>query len=124
MLYEPTSLASVTGVVATALQEEYGIEPGPVFAEADLELPPFDSPQLRYPQSNMRRLWAAAREASGDDEIGLKTGWYVKPGHLYALGYSFMASSTLLGANACHPRRVSDQAWVAGAGGPSWRGQI
>ncbi len=98
MLYEPTSLASVSGLIATALKEEYGLDPAPVFAEADLELPPFNTPQLRYPQSNMRRLWAAAKEASGDEEIGLKTGWYVQPGHLYALGYSFLASSTLLGA--------------------------
>lgn len=98
MFYEPTTLASTTAVLATALDREYGIAPGPIFAEADLELPPFDSPQLRYPLEKMRRLWAAAVAATGDEQVGLKTGWYVKPAHLYAFGYSFMASSNLLGA--------------------------
>ncbi|MGI9262382.1 MAG: helix-turn-helix domain-containing protein, partial [Woeseiaceae bacterium] len=28
----------------------------------------------------------------------IKTGWYAKPAHFYAFGYSWMASSTLLGA--------------------------
>jgi len=59
---------------------------------------PAGSPQLRYPVAKMRELWALSKEASGDDAIGLKTGWYTKPGHLYAFGYSWMASSTLLGA--------------------------
>jgi AraC-like DNA-binding protein len=98
MLYEPTTLASITSLLATSLREEYGIDPGPVFSQADLPLPAPESPQLRYPLVKIRELWALSREASGDEEIGLKTGWYAKPTHFYAFGYSWMASSTLLGA--------------------------
>ncbi len=98
MLYEPTTLASVTALLATSLREEYGIDPEPIFLQADLPLATPESPQLRYPLVKMRKLWALSREASGDEAIGLKTGWYAKPTHFYAFGYSWLASSTLLGA--------------------------
>jgi AraC-like DNA-binding protein len=98
MLYEPTTLASATALLATSLREEYGIDPVPIFFQADLPLAPPELPQLRYPLEKIRELWALAREASGDEAIGLKTGCYAKPGHFYAFGYSWSASSTLLGA--------------------------
>ena len=98
MLYEPTTLPSVTALLATSLRELYGIDPEPIFLQADLPLAPPESPQIRYPLVKIRKLWALSREASGDPEIGLKTGWYAKPAHFYAFGYSWLASSTLLGA--------------------------
>ncbi len=98
MLYEPTTLASTTAVLETSLREEYGIDPEPIFSQAGLPLAPPGSPQLRYPLAKIRELWALSKEASGDEAIGLKTGWYVKPANLYAFGYSWMASSTLFGA--------------------------
>ncbi|MGI9270596.1 MAG: AraC family transcriptional regulator [Woeseiaceae bacterium] len=98
MLYEPTTLASVTAVLATSLREEYGIDPEPLFLQADLPIAPPGSPQLRFPLAKIRELWALGREASGDEAIGLKTGRYAKPTHFYAFGYSWLASSTLLGA--------------------------
>jgi AraC-like DNA-binding protein len=98
MLYEPTTLASATAVLETSLREEYGIDPEPIFLQADLPMVPSGSPQVRYPLAKIRELWALSKEASGDAAIGLKTGWYVKPAHLYAFGYSWLASSTLLGA--------------------------
>ena len=97
MLYEPSSLASLTSLLATALRQEYGLDPGPIFAEAGIPVEPPDTPQLRYPLKDLRRLWDLAREASGDETIGLKTGRYAKPTQFYAFGYSWMASSTLLG---------------------------
>jgi len=98
MLYEPTTLASVTALLATSLREEYGLDPVPIFFQADLPLAPPESPQLRYPLAKIRELWALSREASGDEAISLKTGWYARPSHFYAFGYSWSASSTLLGA--------------------------
>jgi len=98
MLYEPTTLASATALLATSLREEYGIDPAPIFFQAELPLAPPQLPLLRYPLDNIRELWALSREASGDDAIGLKTGRYAKPSHFYAFGYSWSASSTLLGA--------------------------
>ncbi len=98
MFYEPTTLASITALLATSLRESYGIDPEPIFSQAGLSLASPESPQLRYPLAKIRELWNLSREASGDDAIGLKTGRYAKPVHFYAFGYSWMASSTLLGA--------------------------
>ena len=98
MLYEPTTLASLTCLLSTALREEYGVDPAPIFAQAGIPLGAPDSPQQRYPLSKLRILWDLGREASGDEAIGLKTGTYAKPAQFYAFGYSWMASSTLLGA--------------------------
>jgi AraC-like DNA-binding protein len=98
MFYEPSTLASVTAVLATSLREEYGIDPEPIFLQAGLPLTPPESPQLRYPLAKIRELWELSRDASGDDAIGLKTGRYAKPMHFYAFGYSWLASSSLLGA--------------------------
>ncbi len=98
MFYEPTTLASATALLETSLREEYGIDPEPIFVQAGLALTRPESPQLRYPLVKIRKLWGLSREASGDEEIGLKTGRYAKPTHFYAFGYSWLASSTLLGA--------------------------
>jgi AraC-like DNA-binding protein len=98
MLYEPSTLASTTILLATSLREDYGIDPEPIFRKAGIPITPPDSPQLRYPLSRIRNLWAFGKEACGDDAIGLKTGRYAKPTHFYAFGYSWLASSTLLGA--------------------------
>ena len=98
MLYEPTTLASITALLATSLRKEYGIDPEPIFLQVGLPLTPPETPQLRYPLVKIRELWDLSREASGDEEIGLKTGRYAKPTHFYAFGYSWLASSTLLGA--------------------------
>ena len=98
MLLESTSLASLTGLLATSLREEYGIDPGPVFADAGLPLSTAGSPRLRHPVARMRRLWELSKEASGDETIGLKTGQYAKPGYFYAFGHSWLASATLLDA--------------------------
>jgi AraC-like DNA-binding protein len=98
MLYEPTTLASISGLLATSLREEYGIDPEPLYVQAGVPLAPPESPQLRYPLVNIRKLWELSKEASGDETIGLKTGRYAKPAQFYAFGYSWLASSSLLGA--------------------------
>ncbi len=97
MLYEPSTLRSITGLLETALQEEYGVDPAPIFASAGVPLGGVTSPQQRVPLSKIHKLWELSKEASGDEAIGLKTGKYARPAHFYAFGYSWMASSTLLG---------------------------
>ena len=98
MLYEPTTLASITGLLATSLREEYGIDPAPLYEKVGMSLTPVTSAHLRYPLSKICKLWELSKEATGDETIGLKTGTYAQPAQFYALGYSISASSTLLGA--------------------------
>ncbi|MEL7449299.1 MAG: AraC family transcriptional regulator [Pseudomonadota bacterium] len=95
MFHEPTTLASAAQIFAVALREGYGLDPAPIFASAGVPLEVPVSPKQRYPLASMSRLWRAAREATGDECVGLKVGWFVLPQHLYALGHSWLASSTL-----------------------------
>ena len=98
MLYEPSTLASAVAVLATTLREDYGMDPAPIYEAAGVPLGPPATPQTRYPLENLKKLWALALEATGDETIGLKTGMHVKPTDFYAFGYSWLASETLLGA--------------------------
>ena len=97
MLYEPTSLALLTNMLTVSLREDYGVDPVPVFAAVGLDAHAQPTPQMRYTLSQMRELWEVAIEETGDETIGLKTGWHVHPANLYAFGYSWLASSCLLG---------------------------
>jgi len=98
MLYEPSTLASATALVATSLTEDYGIDPEPIYLQAGIPLTPPESTQLRYPLAKIRKLWELSREACGDKAIGLRTGRHARPTHFYAFGYSWLASSTLFDA--------------------------
>ena len=98
MLYEPTTLASMVPSLAECLLEDYGIDPVPVYSRAGVPVEAPESPQLRYPVREIRKLWREAKLATGDDAIGLKAGCHVKPTQLYAFGYSWLASDTLFDA--------------------------
>jgi AraC-like DNA-binding protein len=96
MLYEPSTLAMTTNLLAASLREEYFMDPAPVFAEAGLDVNKVLTPQCRYPLSQVAELWQAAKAATDDPLIGLKTGWYATPTDFYAFGFSWLASGTLL----------------------------
>ena len=98
MLYEPSTLASATIFLADSLREDYKIDPAPVFEAAGIPLDGPHEPAERYPLDSIRKLWASALEATGDETIGLRVGKRADPRHFYAFGYSWMASATLLGA--------------------------
>jgi AraC-like DNA-binding protein len=98
MLYEPSTLAMTVTALERTLREDFHIDPEPVFREAGIERVRENSPHARYPLSAMKRLWAAAVTATGDPAIGLRIGWHVTPADYYALGFSWLASSTLLDA--------------------------
>jgi len=38
MFYEPSTLASTTALLATSLREEYGIDPEPIFLQANVQM--------------------------------------------------------------------------------------
>lgn len=98
MLYEPTTLASVARVVGETLQQEYGIDPAPVFARIGIDRAKFNRPGARVAYPKMRALWATAADASGDVDFGLRAGARAEPSDFYVLGHAWIASATLLGA--------------------------
>ncbi len=95
MLLEPTILAAVTSAFAEAL-EPYGCDADALFHRAGLDKTAAMVPGARYPLSAANELWRLAVEETGDPCIGLYVGRSVRPSALHALGFSWLASSTLL----------------------------
>jgi AraC-like DNA-binding protein len=79
MTREPSSLASLTGALWETLVSKESI----------------DDRAGRVPISNIRRLWDAAVAVTGDPHIGLSVGRMIRPVTANALGFAWLASSTL-----------------------------
>ena len=98
MLNDPTTISSVARLIGETLQENYGVDPQPLFRDSRINPGKFQRPGSRVPFSKMDVLWRLATEASGDAEFGLKVGSRVTPGDFYVLGHAWLASETLHGA--------------------------
>lgn len=97
MLFEPTTLSATARLIADTLKSDYSVDPEPVFSAANLDISQLSIPGARYPTQNMQALWRAAVKASGDPCFGLYAGRRVRPS-FHALGFSWLASQSLLGA--------------------------
>ena len=89
-----TSLASVSRILARLL-EHYQISPEAVFREAGLDPALMDEPRGRYRVKATIAAWAKAEERIGNPCFGLKAAEYWHAPDMHALGYAFLASSTL-----------------------------
>ena len=75
--------------------EGYGIDPAPLFAEEGIDPESMFDSGARIPIERYQRLDIKAAELSGDPFFGLKGAEYFRPAHLGALGFAWLASSTL-----------------------------
>jgi AraC-like DNA-binding protein len=108
MLFEPTTLAAAAKVIAETLQGNYAVDPVGVFSDAGLDYSQLSVSEARYPWRKMQRLWIRAVEVSGDPCFGLYAGRNIRPTSFHALGFSWLASQTLLGSleRLCRYHRV------------------
>ena len=86
--------APTLGVIWKQL-EGYGIDPEPLFREEGINPDSMFDPGARIPLLQYQRLDLKAAELSGDPFFGLKGAEYFRPAHLGALGFAWLASSTL-----------------------------
>jgi len=98
MLFEPTTLAATARIIAETLEKQYSVDPSPVFARAELDINRLSLPGARYPSQNVQALWLAAVDVTGDPCFGLFAGRRIRPTSFHALGFSWIASESLLGA--------------------------
>lgn len=75
--------------------EQAGVDAGPLFVEAGLDLQALGDPNARYPVARTARLWRLAVAATGNPALGLEVARNVTPTTFHALGYSQVASTTL-----------------------------
>lgn len=108
MLFEPTTLAAAARVIAETLQQHYALDPVEVFTDAGLDYSQLSVTDARYPWRSMQRLWTRAVEVTEDPCFGIYAGRNIRPTSFHALGYSWLASETLLGSleRLCRYHRI------------------
>jgi AraC-like DNA-binding protein len=95
--------------------ESFQKDSGKLFERAGLDPAKLGDPDARYPYRGMQRLWQHAVEETGDPSFGLVVARCWHPTSLHALGYSWMASTSLRDAMermARYVRLVSSAATV------------
>jgi AraC-like DNA-binding protein len=98
MLLEPTALASALRYLAESLEQDYALDPAPLFAGAGFPMSRTHESGARVSQRAVRRLWDLSITATGDPACGLNVGRRVRPEGLHALGYAWMSSRNLVDA--------------------------
>jgi AraC-like DNA-binding protein len=96
MLHERTTIAAAARLIGETLRTHYAQDPEPVYKMAGIESSRLDISGARYPWSAMQKLWLAAAEVTGDPCFGLTVGRNIRPTTFHALGFSWLASRTLL----------------------------
>jgi AraC-like DNA-binding protein len=91
----PTTIATYALAIGKALEQQ-GIDSVGLFREAGLSGAYANDPLQRIPVTQMTRLFALCVEATGDRYFGLTVAQVTPLTSLHALGYSLMASDTLL----------------------------
>ncbi len=89
-----TSLARF-GLTVWKLLEEYGHNPEIVFLEAGLDPKLMYNPDARMSYEVADKLWSKTSELIDDPCFGLRAIKYGHPSHFGALGYAWLASSSL-----------------------------
>ncbi len=75
--------------------EGYGIDPEPLFREEGIEPGALFDAGARVPTDRYQHLAVRAAALSGDPYFGLRGAEYFRPAHLGALGFAWLASSSL-----------------------------
>ena len=89
-----TSLARL-GKIVWKLLEEYGHDPEPLFLEVGLNPKLINNPDARMGYEVADKLWSKASEIIADPCFGLHAIKHWHPSHFGALGYAWLASSSL-----------------------------
>lgn len=95
--------------------ESYGIDPAPLFAAEGIELRLPIRPGTRVDSGRIDRIRARAAEMSADPAFGLRAATHAHPSHYGALGYAWLASTTIRRGMEClhrYVRVLNDQARI------------
>lgn len=92
-----TYLASTVNLSWKVIKS-YGIDPVDLFQAAHIDLDKVQCAGCRISQRSVDRLWELVARSIKDPCMGLRMAEHWHPSYLNALGYSWLASSTLLEA--------------------------
>ena len=89
-----TTISSWALLIVKAL-EHLGYSSDSVFTNLGMDPKKLKDNNARYSTQQMQQLWRTAVELTADPTFGLKVAGYWHPTTFHALGYSWMASSSL-----------------------------
>lgn len=98
MPLEPTSLSLAVYRIGDTLKADYGIDPGPMYA--DLGIDP-DGPSAageRQPNRIVSAAFEHGAAVTGDPAFGIRVGLNSQPRHFFVIGHVWLASATLVEA--------------------------
>ncbi|HHO59041.1 MAG TPA: AraC family transcriptional regulator [Thiotrichales bacterium] len=75
--------------------ESYGIDPAPLMKQLSIDASRMLDPNARFDYRKIDRLWFDAQLLAQDPAFGLRAAKYWHPSHMGALGYAWLASSSL-----------------------------
>ncbi len=89
--------AQSTGFLWETLKS-IGFDPEPLFKQMGVDPELITDPNARVSEEAVIKLWSRAIELTGDECLAIKAGKHWHPSTLGALGYAWLASSTLRAA--------------------------
>jgi len=75
--------------------ESYGIDPAPLLKKLNIDPKFIEDPNARYSYTTIDQLWFEAVTIANDPGFGLRVVRFWHPSHMGALGYAWLASSSL-----------------------------
>jgi AraC-like DNA-binding protein len=94
---QASTIGSVVILIDKALRT-YGIDPGPLFLTAGIDFREATRPDARLPTVRLSELHRRIVDVTGDRCFGLKMAAQMQPANLHGLGFSWLASDSLLDA--------------------------
>lgn len=75
--------------------DSYGVEPEPLFRLHNIDPARISDPNFRASKKALNGVWAHAAQLIDDQGIGLRAAEFLHPSHMGALGYAWLASTSL-----------------------------
>ncbi len=98
MLAKATNLASLSRTLWETLETNYALDPAPIFATVQLTREDIGDPTRRISFEEVEALWSEAMRVTGDRYIGIAVGPNFRVANAGVLGFSWMASASLMDA--------------------------
>ena len=75
--------------------ESYGHDPAPLFESQHIDVRKISDPNARMSKTALNAVWANAAKLIDDPSFGLRSAEFLHPSHMGALGYAWLASTSL-----------------------------
>ena len=91
----PLSYSAPAVSITLKIIESYGIDPAPLLSKLQIDARLIEDPNARFNYTKIDQLWLEAVMLAGDPGFGLRAARYWHPSQMGALGYAWLASSSL-----------------------------